>query len=162
MSRTVTPRPERLETPLADDEEEEAEGSFESPTNDLDVTQALPSSVRKPLPKGKRKVKKANINGRQVSERPVSSIGILLDTVELHDSNGEDAEMEGVIDGVELDVAVKNEESSKCKPKRTGGSIHKIVIVLTLLTFPQRRRRKRPWMHWAPSRSALPASRKGM
>jgi len=161
LSRTATPRPERLETSLADEEEEEeAEGSFQSPTNDLQVTQTLPSFVRKPLPKGKRKVKKANINGRQASERPVASIGIFVETVELHDSNGEDAEMEGVIDDVELDVTVKNEESSKCKPERTRGSIHNYIVVVALLTFRQRRRKKRPWIHWVPSRSASPASRK--
>lgn len=128
LSRTATPRPERLETPLADDEDEEAEGSCESPTNDLDVTQALPSSVQKPLPRGKRKAKKANINGRQASERPVSSIGIVVETVELHDSNGEDAEMEGVTDGVELDVTVKTEENGMCRSRRTGSSIQKNVV----------------------------------
>lgn len=159
-SRTTTPRPERLETPLADDEDEEAEGSFESPTNDLDVMQALPPSVQKPLPKGKRKVKKANINGIQALERPVSSIGIVVETVELHDSNGEDAEMEGVTDGVELDVTVKNEENGMCTSRYTGSSIHKNAVVVALLTFGQQRRRKRPWMHWVPSRSASPTSRK--
>lgn len=135
LSRTATPRTERLETPLADDEEEEADGSFESPTNDLDVTQALPTSVQKPLPKGKRKIKKANIDVRQASERPVSSIGIMVETVEPHDSNGEDAEMEGVIDGVELDVTVKNEESGKCKSVPPGGFIHENIVLFALLTF---------------------------
>lgn len=130
MSRTATPGQQRLQTPLADDEEEEADNSVESPTNDLDVTQALPTSVLKPLPKGKRKIKKANINIRQASERPVSSIGILVETVEPHDSNGEDAEIEGVIDGMELDVTMKNEESGKCK------SVHvKIIVHFALLTF---------------------------
>jgi len=135
LSRTATPRIERLETPLADEEEEEANGSFESPTNDLDVTQALPTSVQKPLPKGRRKIKKANIDVRQASERPVSRIGIMVETVEPHDSNGEDAEMEGVIDGVELDVTVKNEESGKCKSVPPGGFIYENIELFALLTF---------------------------
>ena len=136
LSRTATPRIERLETPLADDEEEEeVDGSFESPTNDLDVAQALPTSVQKPLPKGKRKIKKANIDVRQASEQSVSRIGITVETVEPHDSNGEDAEMEGVIDGVELDVTVKIEENGKCKSVPPGGFIHENIELFALLTF---------------------------
>ena len=160
-SRTATPGRERLDTPTIGEEDNEAEGSVESQTNNVDIMQPIFSSTGKePLPEGKRKAKKIKADQRQASERPVSSIGIFVETVETRDSNGEDAEMEDVVDGAELEITVRNEEGSKCKPERTSRAIRETMGVSVSLTFPQRQRRERPWMHWAPSRSASPTSRK--
>ena len=120
-SHTVTPTRGPFDSPMEDDEEDEAEGSVASQSNDFNNAQTiLPSSVKKPLPKGKRKAKKSNVDNRPTSEGPSIRVGIIVEAVEGHDSNDEDVEMEDGVDGVEVEATAKYAESSKSHHRRIG------------------------------------------
>lgn len=98
----------------AEPEDADVEGDEQSLANDLNTTHIEPMTSNETLAKGQRKARKTNANNqRQGAEKPVSSVDVLVETVEDLDENGEDAEMEDAADGVNMDVTAKNEEYCK-------------------------------------------------
>lgn len=104
-----------LDTVVADENMEDADGATLS---ELDDEQNLQGEISvdsgQEQSNDERKMKKVKSIDEQSPERPGLEIGIVVEPAETVgdvDSNGEDGEMEEVVDGAEVDMGVRNEES---------------------------------------------------
>ena len=108
---------EALDTGVVDENMEDADAVTLS---ELDDEQNLHGEISvdsgQEQSNDERKVNKVKSHHEQSPERPGLEIGIIVESAETVggvDSNGEEGEMEEVVDGAEVDMGVRNEESRK-------------------------------------------------
>ena len=110
---------EALDALIADENMEDAEGATISEPDDepnLHRTGSADSEQEQANKEPKVKRFKAHQRESPDPERPNSEIGIVIEPAETAgevESNGEYGETEEVVDGAELDVGARNEESRK-------------------------------------------------